>query len=269
MQVRQVGVVLLLVLGATREVRAQDAETNLQIQEADAMVAQGRQAEAGPLYEQLFSTTKQSDYLFKGAVAFSKAGNNAKALALFQQYLAVDAGGVHSKAAYDWIARLSPDVAEPERQREDAAVKQRAAAAAKAREARAAAEQTWMADHPEYSQRFYARQRSRRRLGLIVGAGGVVVMGIGIAFAVAASGESDNVSSTTKWNQSWQDEADAGARNSTIANVCIFGGAAVVITGIVLYARGRGGTPTAPAEAISVAPVVAPGGAGLELAGAF
>lgn len=261
----------LALLGTTTLAWAQEpsAETNMQVEEADALVAQERYTDAAPIYEGLFATTRDSEFLFKAGAAFAKAGNANKAQALFQQYLAVAPDGAHSKAAYAWIARLSPNVGDAEQHRnaEDAARRTREEAAQ--RESRRLAEQAWLAAHPEHSERFYARQRSRRRLGLVVTASGLVALGIGVGFAVVASGQSDSVSGATTWSQAWEDEAAAGERNETIANVCIFGGAAVALTGVVLYWRGRGGKPTVPRDAVALRPVVGADRAGLALAGGF
>ena len=252
-----------------RPARAQDAETNMQVEEAQGLLRDQRYGEAAKLYEELFARSKQSEFLFQAGLAYQRGGDNAKAMARFQQYLAVDAGGKHSAAAYEWIDRLSPDVRGVERQRTAAEKHQQAEAARRAREERYLKERAWLADHPEVTERFRRRQRSRRRVGLIVGGVGVATLAIGIGFAISASSISDNVSSATVWDSAWDDEASAGERNETIANVLIFGGAAVVITGAVLYFRGRGGQPGVPADALQVTPALGPGGAGLQLAGGF
>lgn len=101
-------VVVLGVVPATS--RAQNTDEKMQSDEADGLMAQERFTEAGALYQSLFASTKQSDYLYKSANAYERGDDRARALALYQQYLAVDPGGAHSKDAYEAVERLSPDV---------------------------------------------------------------------------------------------------------------------------------------------------------------
>lgn len=104
-------VLTVVVLGVSPAIsRAQDTDVTVQSEEAAGLMTQERFAEAGALYQSLFASTKQSDFLFKAADAYERADDRARALALYQQYLAVDPGGAHSKDAYEAVERLSPDV---------------------------------------------------------------------------------------------------------------------------------------------------------------
>lgn len=107
-------VVVLGVAPATS--RAQNTDVKMQSDEADGLMAQERFTEAGALYQSLFESTKQSDYLYKSANAYERGDDAQRALALYQQYLAVEPGGEHSKDAYEAVERLSPDVgSQPQR----------------------------------------------------------------------------------------------------------------------------------------------------------
>ncbi|MCC6992989.1 MAG: hypothetical protein IT370_00030 [Deltaproteobacteria bacterium] len=106
--------VVVALVGSAGVTRAQDTDVELQRDEAAGLMQQQRFAEAGALYHGLFERTKQSGFLYQSAVAYEQADDRSRALALYQQYLAVEPGGEHSQQAYEAVERLSPDVGVPQ-----------------------------------------------------------------------------------------------------------------------------------------------------------
>jgi tetratricopeptide (TPR) repeat protein len=102
-----------------------------------------------------------------------------------------------------------------------------------------------------------------RVAGIVTGAAGVVCVGVGVYFGLHARSLADEVADT--YSQDKVDEGEAANRNMFI----LYGaGAAAIVTGGVLYWLGARG-PSTDAAAVSVAPVLTPASAGLEVRGRF
>src|SRR5262249_34661770 len=100
-----------------------------------------------------------------------------------------------------------------------------------------------------------------RVAGIVTGAVGVACVGAGVYFGLHARSLADEVADT--YTKAKADDGEAANRNMYI----FYGvGAAAIVTGGVLYGLGA---RAAAGDAVSVAPVVAPTRAGLELRGRF
>jgi len=92
-----------------------------------------------------------------------------------------------------------------------------------------------------------------RKVGIGVGAAGVVLTGIGIYFALDSGSKSDELSGHTgEWTQEQEDLVDAGKRSEKLAWITGGFGAAALIAGGVLYVVG--GPKQAESSQVSIAP---------------
>lgn len=122
------------------------------------------------------------------------------------------------------------------------------------------------------------RGPARRRLGLIVGGSGAVVLGVGAVFGVMAGGAFDearelcggDVEDCRGDTAAAADKVDRARGSALVANVAVGVGAAAVITGAVLYLTAPS-SPRAvgPERATRLEPVLGPGQAGLVVRGRF
>ena len=111
------------------------------------------------------------------------------------------------------------------------------------------------------------RSGSQRTVGLVLGAGGLVSLGVGAVFgarAISKNGDAEdqcpNNRCTTQAGEDVNDQAKSAA---TLANVFVIGGAALAVTGVVLYL-------TAPAPDATTASISNDGnGLRLNVGGAF
>jgi len=112
------------------------------------------------------------------------------------------------------------------------------------------------------------RKLSRRKLiGLAIGGGGVVTLGVSIAFGVAAKLEWNGAHCTSDGvcpDIDAKAKADSAARTANIATVLGIAGVALAATGAVIYLTGP-----KPREATRVAPLAGHGAVGLALEGRF
>jgi serine/threonine-protein kinase len=115
--------------------------------------------------------------------------------------------------------------------------------------------------------------RSRRYLGLGVGAAGVVGLGVGLVFGASAS---------SKWNGAFddglcdeatnvctpegQEQTDSARTAATISTIAVAGGVALIGAGVVLYLTAP---KRANARSARLAPVVGDREIGVALSGAF
>ena len=283
---------LATVMLAARPAGAQDAAQD-HVRTARELVAQQKFAEAAAELELAYSSSHDPELLYEMAWAYRLAGNKAKAIDLYQRYLAVAPDGDKSRNAYDWIENLTTgathqsrapeprkpskpaDTGEPtERQREDAERQAGARQAeAEARQAEAEKQRSeraaWEAAHPGEVERFRAKRKRLRTTGLIVGGIGAVALGTGIIFGIIAKGQADEVSSATKWSADLQDTDESGQTNGTISVIGISVGSAALLTGGILYYLGARGGQVPMESAALVVPTVGAHAAGFAIGGRF
>ena len=109
------------------------------------------------------------------------------------------------------------------------------------------------------------RGRGLRIAGIVCGAVGVVELGLGVGYGLKARSLSNKVASATTFNPS---DDSAGLRDEKL-QWSFYGGAILVgAVGAVLYYYGVRAARTTP-SAVSLAPVLGPGTAGLSAMGVF
>jgi hypothetical protein len=88
---------------------------------------------------------------------------------------------------------------------------------------------------------------ARRWVGVALGAAGLASVAVGGAFGLAARSKANTAHQLCDGNvcngQAGVDAARAGWRDATIANIAFGSGAALLLTGVILYVSGTAGTP--------------------------
>jgi tetratricopeptide (TPR) repeat protein len=120
---------------------------------------------------------------------------------------------------------------------------------------------------PAVTVEYVDRGRGRRLLGLGVGGGGIVAVAVGLGFGLSAKSKWDKAidsmlcsKSTKMCTPAGQALADSARRRATVATVAVSAGAALVVTGAVLYftaprkeRRSARLLPAASADSVGVA----------------
>ena len=111
---------------------------------------------------------------------------------------------------------------------------------------------------------------SQKTIAIVVGAVGLVAVGVGSGFGLAAHGAWNQAQSdcggSCSATSTAQSEADHAHQDATIANIAVIGGAAAVVGGIVLWVV----APSHPASTSArLTPLVGPGSAGLAASGSW
>lgn len=113
------GLILVLVTTVARA----EAPGGDHVRTARELIGQQRFPEAAAEFELAYQQSKDPALLYEMATAHRLGGNKAKALELYQRYLAIAPDGAKSKLAYDWIealttgaptVRRAPEVRKPE-----------------------------------------------------------------------------------------------------------------------------------------------------------
>ena len=118
--------------------------------------------------------------------------------------------------------------------------------------------------------------KGRRRLGIIIGAAGVVALGGGATFAMMANSASQDARDTCGGDvadcrgdvAAAQDQMDDASTKATIANIGLGVGAAAVVTGVILYVTAADRLPSAD-ERTTLLPTVSRSHLGLAFGGHF
>jgi tetratricopeptide (TPR) repeat protein len=234
-------------------------------------------------YSKAYELVPHPTLIFNLAQAHRLAGRIARALSLYRRYLSEAPNGPQAKTARELVTEIEAHQADEARLAEaahQADEARKAEEVRKAEEARKvdAASSPAIAERgspppvaaspvstPEAASPDVAPGRSQQIAGIAVGAGGVVVLAIGIGFGLHARSLADQLSR----DGAVYDPAKvhAGERANTIAIVGIAGGSALIAAGAVLYWRGT--TQSRAAERVSLAPMLSPRAAGLVLSGAL
>jgi tetratricopeptide (TPR) repeat protein len=235
-------------------------------------------------YQAAFDLTGAAEFIFNIAQTHRTKGNKQAALETYKKYIAIDPGGAGVASARSHIEALEAELRAEEaaaaarkKAEEDAAKRRtqeaeaaRIAAAKIARDEAAAAAKRRV-DAAESAQR-QKNARYFRVAGMLSTGAGVATIGVAGIFGLRARSLSREASDVTGM---WTDEADrkvASADSSERTMFVLLGvGAAVAITGGVLYYVGRRSrseaSPTAPK--VTVAPAPMTNGAALFVGGKF
>jgi len=109
-----------------------------------------------------------------------------------------------------------------------------------------------------------AAGRGLRVAGVVAGAVGLVGIGGGVFFSLRARSLSDSVSSASRYSP---DDAQSGKNAAVLQWVCYGAGGAAVVTGALLYWKGR--RQGADQPTFSLVPLLGPNSVGLASAGRF
>lgn len=108
-----------------------------------------------------------------------------------------------------------------------------------------------------------------RVLPIALGAAGVVSLGIGTFFGFKAIGKNSDAEKTcsgaTCSNQAGVDFTEQAKDAALISNIAFGAGAVLLAAGVVLYVT----APSDERRAVALSPVIAPGGGGVSVSGAF
>lgn len=214
-------------------------------------------------YQQALDLTGEPLMIFNIALAHDRAGRAEPALEGYLKYLDANPDGAIADEARGYVAKLSPvvDKVKQERAAEDA--RKAEAAAAKLAQEDAAKQALREAERAKAAQLARDRQADAiehrgmgYRMGGLVGIGvGALVAGFGIKKGLDARDISDELSNH---EGAWTDEQiardDAGRSANTKMIVFTSIGAAVAITGGVLYVFGRGARARADKLRVGVSP---------------
>jgi len=248
--------------------------------------------QAVALYEKAYEQVPHPLMFFNIGQAQRLAGRDEEALAAYQRYLDEDPSGAKAKEVKGFVAEIQPRVekaraaaAEADRKATDAEAKRleaeaNAASAEQKRldaeAARQKAEADAAAKRQEPEPVAGPDGRGRRKLGLIVGAGGVVVAAVGGVFGVLAIGAWGDAEDLCGADLTCDSDADTAAANTladdarlrgNLSTVIIGVGAAAAITGVVLYLTAPSGSGEPAESAWNLAPTA--GGAVVTFGGSL
>jgi tetratricopeptide (TPR) repeat protein len=243
---------------ATAQADDKKARADALFERAGADFTAGRYQEAIKGFREAYDLVRDPVYLFNLAQAYRKVLDCVAAAEHYRRFLdeAKDAAPETRTSVERWIAELSPceeqrkKEMEAARRYEEAEKQRRADEAARA----AAQKQAALGD----------RGRGTRRLGMMVGAGGGVLLGAGGLFALRAQRISKELrkecpQGNCEWTTEREDREDAAERSDVFAIVGFATGTAAAITGAILYLRGRSMgnervtvTPTTNGAAVSI-----------------
>lgn len=194
----------------------------------------GEYADAIALWQRAYDLTHAPGLLFNLGQAHRLKGDCTKALELYDAYLRAEpdasdrdqvnqAIGICKQIEVDRVEHERQAAAEAERR-----AREREAARAAEAEARLAR-----------VREAVARDRARRRVGLIGIEVGVVVAAIGGGFGYEADHYAGVVAHHTgEWDAAAQRAQDLGRRDNAIGAGLLIGGAAIVATGVTLWVIG-------------------------------
>jgi tetratricopeptide (TPR) repeat protein len=245
---------------------------------------EGRYDEAIASYEKAYEISRLPDLVFNIAQCQRLKGDAPRALEQYRRYLALDPNGRGSAEAKQHLATL--EKVEAERLRAEELARQRQAAEeARQRELdeakrlaaeerrRAEAEARRREEAEEARRTDLMRERRERRAqtfrvaGIASAGTAALLVGAGVVFALRASGlQSDAEAAVAggRWDPRVEDLIAEGELANTLTVVFAASGAALLVTGGVLYLVGG----RSPVDAVTVAPLH-DGGAALVVSGRF
>jgi hypothetical protein len=112
--------------------------------------------------------------------------------------------------------------------------------------------------------------KTRRFLGIGVGAAGIAMVGVGAVFGLRAKSKwdesKDHCNDQVECDQTGVDLVNSAQSAGTVSTVLFIGGGLAIAGGVVLFLTAPKSNPE---EAVSLTPVVAPGFTGVSLRGGF
>ncbi len=277
--------VLAVATGGAPAARAQEPSEKERIQIArDAFAAGQRALDAGKPDEAIaswkrgYETKDDPLFLLKIAQAYEQKGDQAKALFYYKGYLHDAPHNAQRANIEKYVADLEahPRAAQPKPKpapeptpepTDDEPVKPKPPV--KRHPVQPKVEPTEDEDpHPGFGYKIG---------GIGLGAGGLVLTGIGVIFAVSASSIQSDLEASTKagmpWSAEMSNKESSGRRDALVSKLCIGFGLAAMVGGVALYVVGGQKDDHAAAEArdarIELLPAVGPDSAGLVVRGAW
>jgi hypothetical protein len=255
---------ILACIAGRAHAQAEPDKAKVEADAAQKAYDDSKYSDAAAHFARAYELDPQVAYLYNGATAYRLAKDCANAAKLYRQFLDATKGvqvqNVDKVKRYldemDACAKATPKL--PEKPPEQPAV-----------------------THTEPDVRTFATPepadsgKSKRRLGLVVGASGVAVLGVGAGFGLAAMRNAElHDAFYKKYCHPYPGDAcdgsflqkqydDPGHRDAVIAISAFAVGGAAVAGGIALYFMGR----TSSEQPVAVAP--APGGAVVTTAFSF
>jgi hypothetical protein len=275
-----------LVLQASRHKRNGDKFSKKKKTERKAM---GAYAKAATAYIEAYSLVEEPATVFKLAEIYAARGERTWALRGYLRYLKLEPDGADAMEAGERIAELEPLVAadaeagkalpEDEHPELDPTVVFGLAEAPKVEEPEAPAVEEPI-EEPLEKKKIRAKPRPAkgsssngtllRWSGIGLAGVGVVFLGVGTSFGIAASSAASDLSSKTgQWDLNdrkkiTQGEADA----SKMVLFTVLGSGAIIAGGAVYYLGWRAGKRSGKRE-MAWTPIVGPGQVALTMSGSF
>jgi tetratricopeptide (TPR) repeat protein len=266
------GVVIVATI-APAEAQAPDKKKLAKQYVDAALLAQeaGDYDQAVALYKKAYEQIPHPLMYFNIGQAQRLAGRDEEALAAYQKYIELDPKGAKAKEAQGFVVEIQPRVMkaraeaaerarivdEAERKRKEA----EARATEEERKRKEAEERAAQREEVDEPERDHAAGAGRKKLGLIIGGGGVVLVGVGAVFGVLARSSWNEATALCSDDLVCANDADTMRANQladdtrlrgNLSTVFFAVGGATVAAGIVLYVTAPSGTSSG--QALRVTP---------------